>query len=258
MSRLALLIVLATLLDAPIATAGSAASATPLAERSSPQLPAGMLSRETPRAGSLVSVVEGGRAPVPNAPPRPTARDDAPLRTQVGPGEPPRAGSPTSLLAASTLALALLLLALYSRILRRADALASPQRAGIVRILHECGPTHVRELAVKLGVHRTTILHHALVLGRLKEVVIVRDGKRPLLALPAHDPKALPPPEPRGAHKLVLEALRGAGGAMRRKDLHARLAMVPLRTRNHAIHHVRGERGDKRGRDALVRGCVRP
>lgn len=157
-------------------------------------------------------------------------------------------GLQLAVLLAAGAGLAILVATLYARITRLSEAAASPQRAAIMQHLREHGPTCVQSLASGMGVHRTTVLHHALVLQRLGEIKVIKRGMYAMLALPEHD--AAPMPEPRGALRVVLEALRSAQGSMTREDLHKLLSALPLRTRNHALRQLaaRGlvaEQGDR-------------
>lgn len=234
--------------DATLGGLADREAVEPLGPRSPALLPAGELARGPAQAAGLPARSIHPPVPFHDGPTRESLQESP--RADGVPLPPGKKGGgiPAAFAAAAGVLLILLAAALYARITRRSDALASPQRAAMVAHLRANGPACVQALAAAMGVHRTTILHHALVLQRLGEIRIAKRGKYAILALPVHD--TVPSPQVRGALLLVLDALRGAQGGLSRRDVHGRLRELPQRTRNHAIRELasRGlieERGDR-------------
>lgn len=137
---------------------------------------------------------------------------------------------------AASFAIALAMASLYARISRRDDALRSQRRTLILSILREKGPRTIAELAHDVQLDWSTVEHHARLLKKTGHVNITRDRSRAVVALPGQNGH-LAESKPTAWHQ-ILCALNESGGTLLRHELHARLAWIPLRTRNHALNQL--------------------
>lgn len=170
--------------------------------------------------------------------PPPPAASPPPIATAAARGPATIDAAHPVARAAGALALAIALKLLYGRISSREHALAHASRQRVLDILQAAGPLTVTDLARQLAVDRSTALYHIRVLRRSASVQVARRGRLVYVALPHQTPPTLPASFREGAAAIVLAALRSAGGALPRAELHAHAAAVPQRQRNHILRQL--------------------
>lgn len=181
-----------------------------------------------------------------------------PLRLSTSSGSAP--SSPLLAAAATALASAIVLLAavLYTR-LTRATVVDQDARRDILRIITERPGIRLVDLVATVGMGRTAVGYHVRVLARAGLVDVVARGTRKCLV-----PKGAPSGgvvltglklDGHPARSRLLGAVRAAPDGLPRRDAHALLADVPLRTRNHTIRLLvrHGLLREERGLDGEAR-----
>lgn len=140
---------------------------------------------------------------------------------------------------AAGLLLLALAVALYSRFNNREDALRNATRGRILAIVRSEPGLILSEVAARIGLTRNGVAHHAQVLAGMGLVRLERRESRVHL-FPGEPPS--PEWERATLARLlgddpVLSLLRHEPGLTRR-EIHARLAHIPLRTRNHRLRRL--------------------
>lgn len=233
--------VVATDPDAIVAPGGGEdARAAPAAASSAPSgdVAAPRMSLASPPRAALTphAASPGARTPAPGGENAPDAHHP-PLSAAAVVIEPQRPPELAPIVAASVaLAVAVMLAAFYSRVLRREDALFTESRSAILGALAN-GPKSIADIARELALDRTTVEYHARMLEKASRVVVRRVERRVVLCLPGvkDAERAIAP----RAKDVLARLIAEQGGAVTRRRLEELATGMPLRTQNRALQDLR-------------------
>lgn len=184
-------------------------------------------------------------AVAPVVPQRDAATGAPPLTVSATTTAPPQDDAPLLAARVAAVALGALVLAgaaLYSRFQTRQSLLESSARERVLAIVDARPGVCLSEVADEMGVTRNAVAHHVRMLHRARLVEVVEDDGRRRLYKPGTSvqpdlrvPAAVADHPVRGR---IVALLGAAPAGVTRRDIHASLADVPERTRNHAVRRL--------------------